>query len=151
MSPQNNKNGRSFKNFIVDPRVQVKYALLNASIVMMSLGTAIFFSQFTISRAQSLLEGPEISTQIISGLGSTMLLFDLCLLVGAGAFSFVINILITHRFVGPIVAIRRYLSDIQQNRESKLILREDDELRPLADYLEKIKPSSFNSSSQNKT
>lgn len=151
MNLPKNKNGRSFKNFIVDPRVQIKYALLNAAILAISIGVATLFSQFTISRAQSLLEAPEISSKIVSSLGSTMLLFDLCLLVGAGAFSFVINILITHRFVGPIVAIRRYLSDIQQNRESKLILREDDELRPLADYLEKMRPSSFSHSSQDKT
>lgn len=132
-----NKSGRTFRNYILFPEIQLKYSFLNAAIVTICLAIATFLLSIAASKAQTLADTDELRKALAS-MGNLLIAFNIFLTIAAGIFSFVVNIIITHRFVGPMVAIRRFLEDLQGKQKAKLILREHDALKPLADFMETI-------------
>lgn len=67
---------------------------------------------------------------------SNILLFEIFSLIGLFLATFAAGILITHRFLGPIHAVKRAL-DVFKNekRVEKIRIRDTDELQPLVEQL----------------
>ena len=126
---------RSIRNYLLYPKMQLKYAGLYSGLVA-ALGMIVVTLQ--VAHNNQLAE--QISDPAV--LETVQELQRRTLLLQMGAFGiallvlFLMTVLITHRFVGPIVAIIRHLRANSKNK--RLTLRRHDELKPLIDFLNSV-------------
>jgi methyl-accepting chemotaxis protein len=134
---------RKWRNFLLVPRVQ-----LNAVMAIFLTGfiaVSAFFAYIiwkTTEVIYRLAELSETSFEILDVIPRTMQMlwtsYFLTLLIFS-ACAFIIGILITHRFLGPTVAIRAHIRRlINGDLEKNLTLRKDDALQELADDINEL-------------
>lgn len=134
-------NRRHVKNFLLQPRVQLRYAMyfmafaVVAAVVSQTLVlTALRQILANIMRATNmdpLVFATQVSAPLRVAAFQMASLYAL-LALGCGMF----GIYLTHRFVGPQVALRRTLEQLRRgNYEAECRLRPTDELGEVAELI----------------
>ena len=135
------KHPRKLRNYLIRPGYQLRFGLYFVVSGMALLGTLvsiIFFKLKTLSEAVSKSGALDIKSQALLN----DLIFDVTWisLASFAAFSviiFVYSIIISHRIVGPTVAICAYIDELKKgNLDAKRTLRKYDELHPIMDSLQ---------------
>lgn len=131
---------RQFSGILPSPSIQLKYAIYNSAFVSFFVST---FHLIIVNRIRALIEeGPGISAD-----GSYLpLLIDFVgtasLMVGFVAFTFTFfsTLLITHRFVGPTIAISNFVDELLRGDFRRTLkFRKSDEMIDLAEKLNELR------------
>lgn len=138
------KERRQTRNYVQNPRVQYRYALYFFGF---AVAAAVINQMFMVRAFRSILVQTLLSTNIdpallqaavgdpLQALALKMTLMYPILGMACAAFA----IWITHKFVGPQVALRRHIGRLQDGDYSAVCrLRNGDELEPVAEALNKL-------------
>ena len=138
------KERRQTRNYVQNPRVQYRYALYFFGF---AVAAAVINQMFMVRAFRSILVQTLLSTNIdpallqaavgdpLQALALKMTLMYPILGMACAAFA----IWITHKFVGPQVALRRHIGRLQDGDYSAVCrLRNDDELEPVAEALNNL-------------
>ncbi len=126
------------RRYLIFPRIQFKYAFVSALLMMVAMGCMMVLQSYFFNSALK----PGVQRVDLERLQSMVLVLSFFLLFVAGFLSFVVSILVTHRFLGPTFAIRRSLDAIRAGESSvEIKIREHDELRHLVQLLNEVIPS----------
>jgi signal transduction histidine kinase len=130
--------GRSFTRFLLFPRKQLKYAyfhflLIAISVLIINLVAYHKFATLVTNTTNNQMN------EMLSEYTLSVSLVTLITLVVMGAFTFVIEIVFLHRFVGPLLPLIRHLNALLDgNTTYRTKLREGDEIQELADKLNQV-------------
>ena len=135
---------RKLRNLVQDPRVQYRYALYFFGF---AVAAAVVNQLFMVRAFRSILVQRLLSTNIdpamlnaavaapLQALALRMTLMYPFLGMVCAAFA----IWVTHRFVGPQVALQRHIANLKVgNYDSVCRLRKDDELKEIAATLNEL-------------
>lgn len=133
------KSGRKIFGFLSHPKTQLKYSFGFALFVSSTLLLLNFiFVRFFILQNLSSDNGSIKNLENISEklpVYSSILIFLICF-----ALVLLFMLFITHRFLGPAINIERVLGELHAgNYSSNLVLRDEDELKSLADKVNQLK------------
>ncbi len=123
------------ENYLPFPKIQLKYAGVFTFVVAMGL---IFFM---IGQTVALRAGENLSIDevALAALKSSLYTYNIVVIIVALVTTFLVSVLVTHRFLGPIVAIKRSLDHYQKEGTFKKIsIRKTDEIHELVDLLNKF-------------
>ena len=143
MSNEHRPNQRSIKNFLLNPKMQLRISLYFVAFgfAVTTIMTFVFFTQIQqIEGLVNSISGMPIEQQVeigflLNSLVKIMVLFFFVFIFA----SLVYGLLISHRFAGPMHAILAYIEDMKKgNYDSKRKLRDYDELVPIMDSLHKL-------------
>ncbi len=133
---------RKLRNYYVNPITQRKFAAQMLAVVLGSVALLNFFSLWKINQLTSLLSNAKAMDSIRTEYSAFMVWICLGAFLGVGLFSFVISLLMSHRFVGPMIAIERQLLAMAQGDfRGRLKLRKDDEMKIIAQRLNELADS----------
>lgn len=137
------KRPRKLRNFLIQPGYQLRFGLyfIVSGMALLGVMIAVIFSKLrtlndTVSRSGAL----DIKAQSLLN----ALIFDITWisLVTFAAFVLIVlvySIVISHRIVGPTVAICAYIDELKKgNLDAKRTLRKYDELHPIMDSLQDL-------------
>ncbi len=135
---ENGIKNRRLKNYLLFPKVQTKYALLYSGLIA-ALGILLLMAQWNANQAiLKQIEIPAVA-DVVTQLQYRNMILQICFFVLACVSMFLITITMTHRFLGPIVAIIRHLETLRTQGSAKpIVLRREDEMAPLIDYLQSV-------------
>ncbi len=143
LSQEPAKRRRKWKNILVEPKSQGR-----AGIIIFAVGFTGISALFGVilARLNSVLDGlvemsahPEIALETASNVKSTLWACYFILLAAFLCSAIYLALTLTHRYLGPMVAIRRQLKAMREGRfEERVHLRTDDEFRDVADDLNAI-------------
>lgn len=135
-----NKPTRSLKGYVIYPRIQLKFAVMNTILFLATLFVSFFISHnmtLRMSQTAEMLGSPELSQQIERIYGQFLYL-QMGLFVISTIVIFLLTVFILHRFLGPLVSIIRYFEDLRTTGKGTLHQRSEDCLVPLQEYLETV-------------
>ena len=138
------KQRRQIRNYVQNPRVQYRYALYFFGF---AVAAAVINQMFMVRAFRSILIQTLLGTNIdpallqaavgapLQALALKMTLMYPILGMACAAFA----IWITHKFVGPQVALRRHIGQLRDGDYSAVCrLRSGDELEPVAEALNEL-------------
>ena len=138
------KRRRKIRNLVQDPRVQYRYVLYFFGF---AVAAAVVNQMFMVHAFRSMLVQTLLGTNIdpatvqaavsapLQALAFRMTLMYPILGIACAAFA----IGVTHKFVGPQVALRRHICRLQEGDYAAVCrLRSGDELGPVAEALNKL-------------
>lgn len=129
------------RKYMVYPKIQIKFALIHVFVVAAGfIGAAWVASGLNrqVADLAAMTNDVLILTQIRALQERQIFIIALVGLVSA-FICFGIAVLVTHRFVGPIVALIRYFEELRTGGDANLRIRDHDGLDPLVDYLRSVK------------
>jgi nitrogen fixation/metabolism regulation signal transduction histidine kinase len=135
------RSPRKFKNYLINPKQQLRYSLYFIASGFALTGimiTLIFLKLRKVSDTIAKSGALDLASQA----KLNELIFDVTWisLLAFGVFCLIIvaySIIITHRIAGPQVAILAYISELRNgNLDAKRTLRKYDELHPIMDALQ---------------
>lgn len=126
----------------VDPEFQKRYAFLLLSIVLLVsavlIGTFWFHSQQVLNTLANAGVLKQHSLYLLIDKQMSSLLWSVCIVVALfSAFIMVMATFLSHRIVGPVVAIKRSLELIGKGNldGARIKLRSDDEFQDVAELI----------------
>ncbi len=140
-SQPSGKAKRLFLGHFSHPKVQIKYALLTSSIVSFGVTLSNLFLIYRMNTIMTETETGASSTCsfVFLQLLYSMLSMGLSTLFSTFLLTFSATIVITHRFLGPIINIKNHIDAISRNQKPMpLKFRKDDELHEVANYLNEL-------------
>jgi methyl-accepting chemotaxis protein len=134
---------RRIKNYLLSPELQMRYGLY---FLLFGFISAFFLQWFVYDKVKSQLVAfyalPDSDKLILEWIDPSVVLVDSQAIIFFIAFPivcFVFAIFITHRIVGPVVALKRQIEKLQQGKfSSRVKLRKNDELFELAEALNEL-------------
>ncbi len=135
-TPPSNDNRRSVKNILVAPRFQLAYGMyffgFGLLILLIVFGIAFYTMAQMITSLGALSDiGPEMQMTLHKSLISAGVILAV-MVIGFAVLAFVMGIVLTHRIAGPVVSLRRQITNIKNgNYAARVQLRDRDELQPL--------------------
>lgn len=142
----NDMNRRSFRNVLISPRQQLRYSFLLVIGSCLTLGIFVGvliwqFNQTIFALSQAYTIDAEILEAIQKSLSSALKMGVVLSAIGIGSGVF-LSIRLTHKLYGPMVAIRRFLTELGNgNYKARLTLRQGDDLLDLRDALNQLAES----------
>jgi hypothetical protein len=131
-------NKRSFKNILVDSRFQLTYVLYFISFGLISATLVVaIISHFQKKFFELVINSSDkdISPTLFLGFGTIMQEMAVSLAIFVvlySIFGVVLAMVLSHKIVGPTMAIRKFLSDLKEGKYgTQLNLRKGDEFREL--------------------
>jgi hypothetical protein len=123
-----------------DKRKQLNYGFLNvfASVLVVLIINTLYLYKF--SKTAELCGGDGgADPAILSDYFNVMIIGSLAAVVLSGGICFVFAILLTHRFLGPMVPIFRHIEMMKQGQfADRIKLREKDEMHELGEKLNEL-------------
>jgi len=132
---------KSFRTqYINDPKFQLRYAVMSFTLGLTCFAVSAFVFYLGVVRLIEERASPEQSRALIGEiLRPSLILSRTDVIIPLGVlltFLFFLGIIATHRFAGPLFAIKRHLAWVESGRRSGPIrLRASDELQDLAESL----------------
>ncbi|MCB0408227.1 MAG: hypothetical protein KDD34_08490 [Bdellovibrionales bacterium] len=135
------KSPRKIRNFLIQPGYQLKFSLYFVVSGMALLGVMIavvFYKLKSLSDVVSRSGALDIKAQnMLNDLIFDVTWISLAAFAGFALIVFVYSIVISHRIVGPTVAICAYIEELKKgNFDAKRTLRKYDELHQIMDSLQ---------------
>ena len=119
-------------NYILFPRIQIKYALMHSAIVLIALLFCMLGEFYLLKR----FDFQAMDPFMLASSKESLMQFNIILLLISTGLTFVVSILVTHRFLGPMIAIRRSLEQYKENQKiEKIVIRKTDEIHFIVDDL----------------
>jgi len=139
------KNRKTF-GFISHPRIQFKYAILNSLFVS---GVILLSNLLVVYRLRSYADSQsdiDMDAALLYNVTDFTMQMGFLTFLVSFFITFVSTIVITHRFVGPFIAINRYVDSIISGKfDEGLNLRTSDEMHEIAGKLktlgDRLKPN----------
>jgi methyl-accepting chemotaxis protein len=131
---------RRLKNYLINPRVQFRFftPYLVQLVMVATLIEGILYYNSRILREAIPQVGPE-STLLISEMFMKLAVASAVALVFIAVVGFAILLVQSHRLLGPIVPITRFIRGLANGElEQDLILRKNDDLKQVADELNNL-------------
>lgn len=131
---------KRFRYVLITSSIQMKYlrSLLAAMVLPAALAGSCLYYLIATIMAKELIFPEAIDLVLKPALGS----INLTLLIALPAVFVVLfawGVKLSHRFAGPIERVERELDEIKKGELSRRIqLRQDDDLKPMAERLNKI-------------
>ena len=135
---------RRLKGFLLEPRAQLRYGLhfflLSAGVVLLAQVVTLWSLRAVVGRILQQAGGETARLQAIIGDAvSTSFLSTLWVLPGLGIAVMALAIYLSHRYVGPQVAIKRQIRQLEEgNYGVQCRLRTNDELKEVAGGLNRL-------------
>jgi nitrate/nitrite-specific signal transduction histidine kinase len=136
----NGKGRRKIKNMFLAPKSQATTGGIIAIFGFVAI-TAIFsvilfrFSEM-IDVLVAMASDSELAEQAAQNTKLTIWMTYATLIVGFIAFAMFMSVKLTHRYLGPMVAIRRHLDAVVEGQyDDRIQLREDDEFMDIAEKI----------------
>jgi lipoprotein signal peptidase len=121
------------RSILVNPKAQVMFGL-KYSIVAIS--TSFLLGIMALAYIKNYIF-PTVLTSS-QNLLPTFIVLHLTVTFVFSAIVFVVGIIVSHRFVGPIVALERFVENLNQGKDSNLNLRQGDYFKQLEELSRKI-------------
>jgi methyl-accepting chemotaxis protein len=120
------------KTYLVFPKKQLKYALVYSFILFVTMAGFISVEYYFLSNG----EHYGLDQRALMDLRDSLFTYNVFLLIISLLVTFMTTILVTHRFLGPIVSIRKKLERFKTDKKyTKIEIRKTDEIQPLVDSL----------------
>ncbi len=137
------RSGRSIKNFVINPKFQMRMSFYFMSATMAVMGIMLIFVYFQVSEVSHVVAnapGIGIDTQAqIDGILWNIVRGFLIFIVFVVAAILTFGVVISHRIAGPMYAILLYIAELKKgNYDSQRTLRPYDELTPIMDGLHEL-------------
>lgn len=134
---------RKLKNFLISPKVQLKYSLYFVASSLAIVGTMIvmiYAKMEKIQRAISEITPVQFAVQeLVNRTILEIILVTVLIFIFFALVVFAYSIIISHRIAGPVLAIERYIQEIKAgNYEPGRPLRKYDELQPIMTALQDL-------------
>jgi len=138
VTEQPSKKSRRLKNYLLYPKVQLKYALMYTCLIGF-VGILLIGLQMKMNaEILSHIENPDVQ-ETVARMQILHLFFQGSVVFLSSLLIFFITVTMTHRFLGPIIAIIRYFELLRTSGNAKpIVLRDEDELEPLISYLKSV-------------
>lgn len=131
------KYNRSLKNILINPKTQLRYAVVAVSYAFLGMSLVQIFSLRKLNEIQSTLESDNnywfvnyvlyVSWVYIGGL------------VVVGIFAFLYSLFVSHKTAGPQVSLLNHIKELSLgNYKSRVQLRKNDDLVELSDALNSL-------------
>lgn len=134
---------RKLSNLTIDPKAQLRF--VKPFIILMLVAFLVIntiFWQILALRGEA---GDAANTALfaaLSGLMSQIVFISSLGMILLGILSLVFWIVYSHRIFGPVVSLRRHITSLLEGKyDSRVKLRKNDELKDLADDLNKLAES----------
>lgn len=135
MSAKNRKT----LGFISHPKIQFKYAFLNSLFVS---GVILLSNLLVVYRLRNYADSQsdiEMDTALLYNITDFTMQMGFLTFLVSFFITFFSTIVITHRFVGPFIAINRYVDNLMQSKyDEKINLRTSDEMHEIAGKLNSL-------------
>lgn len=137
------RNRRKVKNFLLDPLSQLRSAFAIFAVAFIAIALVFGSSIYQVTDIMKTLaafapEATGASDVAANARFSLLLTFGLTMLSLLFASVFLATA-ITHRYLGPMVPIKRYVKELLDGKyDSRLTLRKNDQFQDLADDLNKL-------------
>jgi hypothetical protein len=137
------KYKRKLKNFLLMPKIQLRYLYYVMAINVAPLAALLAYSALQIQKLRLQLATYEtLPTGLLAEIEQTFthlsIAYVLCFFSVLGLIAYGI-IVVSHRFVGPIFVINRYITAmINGDYETERELRKDDEFKETFDLLKQL-------------
>ena len=137
------KKPQSFRvrKYLIYPKIQLKFASILFLVVAVFVAASIWFIHFfgrQIFEIVSLTGDAYLATSVQTV--QQQLLETVCVLGFITLLAVMgVTILITHRFVGPIVALIRYFEALRNGERREVGVRDYDGLGPLVEYIRSVR------------
>jgi nitrogen fixation/metabolism regulation signal transduction histidine kinase len=133
---------RKFTNYFIRPKIQIKHALFAMIYSFLGLGLVQIFSYQKLNSLQLTSEIGKESHQWLIEYAQYMFWIHLGTLFLIGIAAFVLSIITTHHFTGPLVPILRHIDALKnKNYEQRTHLRKSDDLTEIAAALNELSES----------
>lgn len=137
------KRPRKIRNYLIKPGYQLRFGFyfISSGLALLGVMIAVIFSKLrTLSETISKSGALDIRSQtLIDNLVFEVTWISLFTFVCFALIVLVYSIVISHRIVGPTVAICAYIDEIKKgNLDAKRTLRKYDELHPIMDSLQEF-------------
>lgn len=118
--------------YLLFPKIQLKYAFIFSGIFFVTIVVMICGQYYMLSRAEQY----NLSQDNLNLVNMSLVYFNLVILVMSCLVCFILSILITHRFLGPTIGIKRALEAYKNDNTFKRInVRKSDEVQDLVETL----------------
>jgi lipoprotein signal peptidase len=124
----------SRRSLFINPKAQL---LFSFKYVVVSLCTSLLLGLMAFTYIKNFVLPNILSTA--QNFLTTFIVLHLTLTLFFSLIVFIFGIIISHRFVGPIVALERYVNDLNQGKDSPLNLRQGDYFKQIEELGRKIK------------
>lgn len=126
-------SNESRRSILVNPHAQLMFGVKYA---VVSLCTSLLMGIF----AYTFIKDHVLPVVLVSSqkFMSTFLVIHITLTLLFGTIVFILGIIVSHRFVGPIVALERFVEGLNQGKEVSLNLRQGDYFKQLEELSRKI-------------
>ena len=132
------KNRKLF-GFLSHPKIQLKYAILNSFFVA---GVILLSNLLVVYRLRQHAEGQsdvEMDTTLLFNITDFTMQMGFLTFMVSFFITFFSTIIITHRFVGPFIAINRYVDSLISSKfDDDLNLRTTDEMHEISAKLKTL-------------
>jgi hypothetical protein len=143
MDSAESRNRRRFKNYLIKPRYQIKFAyhLMAAGCAM--FGTTMILVMRKLAEIDALLHESQVVDALVRGQISDVYT-DINQITLTGffvyvAFTFIYAMVVSHRVSGPMVSIVAFIDELKKGNYSyKRNLRRRDELAPIMNGLQEL-------------
>lgn len=128
------------RTILINPKAQVMFGL---KYTIVALCTSFILGLLALTYIKNYVL-PSILTSG-QNIIPTFIVLHVTLTILFSSFVFVMGIIVSHRFVGPIVALERFVDHLQQGKTSQLTLRQGDYFKQLEELGRKISEIKKNS------
>ncbi len=135
-----NMKRRPILGLFTNKNKQLNYGFLNvfASILVVLVINTIYLYKFSKPDALCGVDG-NLDPSAVSDYLDMMIKGSIAAIIFSGGVCFVFAILLTHRFLGPMVPIFRQIDEMKEGKFSMRVkLRDKDEMKELSDKLNEL-------------
>lgn len=128
------------RTLLINPRAQMMFGL---KYMIVALCTSFLMGLLALAYIKNFIL-PSVLTSG-SNILPTFIVLHTTLTLFFSSLVFVIGIIVSHRFVGPIVALERFVDDLRLGKTGQLTLRQGDYFKQLEELSKKISDIKQNS------
>lgn len=134
MKQENPRRKRVRAEKIVDRRLQLRFAAWSAGTTLLALGLQYVLTVNTLADV-ALQPHADVAAAYDAAITGALRNLAISVLIGL-PLATVVHVLTSFKVLGPLVAVRRFLTEVRdQRRPSDLRLRKGDELQDLCELL----------------
>ena len=118
--------------YLLFPRIQLKYAFIYIGIVFTTMSILIAGQYYMLGQGEQF----SLNQENLDIIRMILVRFNIVILVLSCLICFLLSILVTHRFLGPTIGIKKALDNYKKDKTfKKITIRKTDEIQDLVDTL----------------
>ena len=118
--------------YLLFPKAQLKYAFIYSSIVFVIIIILMAGQYYMLGQGEQF----NLNQENLDLIRTSLLRFNIVVLTMGCLICFMLSILVTHRFLGPTISIKRTLDAYKKDKTfKKITVRKTDEIKDLVESL----------------